>query len=942
MVFPATPLPVVVQWYVGGTWTALDTNDVFGEGRAEVTITHGRADETRPVDAARCDMLWRNTDGQFSPENVTGDNYGTFGRNTKVRVGVTADDSWLQIDGPDQGSVGTTPAAGARVTAPDSAGLSITADIDLRFDADFTAWHPDEAVDLVGKWTGTAGQKSYELVLQADGKLGIYWSNDGTAENGIRSTLPVPVPTGRLAVRATLDVDNGAAGHTATFYTSDTIAGTWTQLGDAVVGAGTTAIFNSTTVATVGDTATGSQGRVIRGRVYAAKILQGIGGTERANPDFTAQTAGASSFADAAGNTWTLTGALSLMDLDLLFNGEVPQWPPRRDTTGNDEWVPVNAAGVLQRISRADAVLFSTMRRGITSLSTVRAYWPCEDASGASRFASGVTRGRPMSFEGEPSLSSSSVFACSAALPGLSGSRWTGLVKSYVNTGEVLFQFLMVLPTGTPNNSIVASINTAGGRWDITYTTGGNLTLSWFDPDGSAVGSDGPTAFDVDDRLLWVQLDLATNGSGVDYDLSTLEVGEESGLTTGGTAASHTIGSAQKVRINRAATITATDAVVGHVVVRDTIASLFDLSDQLNAYVGEVAGARLARLCGENALQFTWFGSLADTSRMGPQGVATLLTLLRECEATDHGILYESTDREGIAYRTRVSLYSQPPRVELDYAGHDLSGYEPTQDDLAIVNEVVVIRGSAGGATGGQSEPAILEEGPLSILDPPDGVGPGYRTQVTLNAETDAQLDDHASWLLHLGTAPQQRVTGVVAQLQRTSAFANDAARAVVRGLRAGDLLVVQNPPTSLGAPDDVRQLVQGWSMTLSQHQHEVTLNIAPASPYDVVVGDDAASFALLATDARYSSDGTTTAEALDATETSIDVSTPTGPKWTHDDGDFTVVIGGEWITVGGVSGTGASQTFTGCTRSVNGVVKEHATGATVELAPPHLVYWGL
>jgi hypothetical protein len=931
--FPATPLPVVVQWYINDAWTAVQTNDVFGEDRATITITQGRTDETRPVDAARCEMLWRNTDGQFAPRNPTGDFYGLFGRNTPVRVGVTADDSWLQWEGPDQGSVGDTPAAGARVTAPDSAGLSITGDIDLRFDADLTSWHPDVAVDLLGKWTATAGQKSYEFVLQANGFLGMYWSNDGTTEHGLRSNIPVPVPTGRLAVRATLDVDNGAAGHTVRFYTSDSINGTWTQLGSAQTDPGTTSIFNSTTVATVGDTATGSQSTVIRGRVYGAKILDGIGGTERGNPDFTAQTAGASSFADAAGNTWTLTGAVTLMDLDLAFTGEIPSWEPRVDKSGNDEWVPVSAAGPLQRLSAGDDIVFSSLRRGILARDEVKAYWPCEDGSDSVRFASGIPDGKPMTFQGTPTLASSTQFVCSAPLPGLSGSRWTGPVRPYINSGELMFQFLMYLPTGTPTNSVIMRLNAGGARWDITYTTtsGGCLRLSWYDSDGVLIDQTGEIAYAVNDKTLWVQLDLETVFPDIDYALSTLEVGETTGLSLSGTAISTDSRSAQSVRVNPNGTITGSDAIIGHVTIRDGILSLYDLGSQLVAYRGETAGARLARLCEENGVQFTWYGSLTDTERMGPQGQATLLTLLREAADTDLGILHEPLDREGIAYRTRVSLYTQTAKAELNYTDSDPSAYDPSEDTVALVNEVTVTRGSAGISATGSFATATLESGALSILPPPNGVGPGYATEVTANVDADAQLDDQANWHLHLGTVDLPRVETLMVQLQRTSSFATEAARAVVRRIGIGDVVTVSNPPTSLGAPDDLPQVVQGWTARLSQFTHEITFRVSPAAPYDILVWDDAASF--------YTSDGTTTTEPLDTTETGVDVTTPTGPKWTDADGDYDIIIGGEVMTVTAVSGTGAAQTFT-VTRSVNGVVKSHASGAVVELAVPH--YWGL
>ena len=80
---------------------------------------------------------------------------------------------------------------------------------------------------------------------------------------------------------------------------------------------------------------------------------------------------------------------------------------------------------------------------------------------------------------------------------------------------------------------------------------------------------------------------------------------------------------------------------------------------------------------------------------------------------------------------------------------------------------------------------------------------------------------------------------------------------------------------------------------------------------------------------------GTVTNEALDTTETGVDVTNgDPGHYFTHVDGDFDIVIGGERMTVTAVSGTGTSQTLT-VARSVNGVTKTHAAGADVELFIP-------
>jgi len=106
---------------------------------------------------------------------------------------------------------------------------------------------------------------------------------------------------------------------------------------------------------------------------------------------------------------------------------------------------------------------------------------------------------------------------------------------------------------------------------------------------------------------------------------------------------------------------------------------------------------------------------------------------------------------------------------------------------------------------------------------------------------------------------------------------------------------------------------------------HRIAIVCAPETPFGQA-GVYGAS--------RYSSDGSTLAEDLTTGETDVDVATPTGPLWSHDDGDFDILVGGERMTVTAVAGAASPQTFT-CTRSVNQVVKTHLTGAAVELFQP-------
>lgn len=252
-----------------------------------------------------------------------------------LRVAVDTDDTSIVFDpnfyrwttGPDDG-LALPGTSGNYASTPDAAALDITGDLDIRVDATLDAWvsgTPSGANDyLVGKYDSSTNQRSYVLRLSSAGTLQFLWSTDGvTPITKSATAAPEPV-SGRLAVRATLDVDNGAAGSTVTFYTAPTIDGSWTQLGDPVVTAGVTSVHSGTAALAVGAIDAGTAG-LPPGVFHAAEVRTGIAGSEVANPDFTAQPAGTTSFVDDAGLTWTVHGTATIggdFPLDVRLGGE--------------------------------------------------------------------------------------------------------------------------------------------------------------------------------------------------------------------------------------------------------------------------------------------------------------------------------------------------------------------------------------------------------------------------------------------------------------------------------------------------------------------------------------------------------------------------------------------------------------------------------------------
>lgn len=171
-------------------------------------------------------------------------------------------------------------AAGGMLTISDAADLDIVGDLAVSLRIAPQQWTTGGVAQrLISKWVFSS-QQSYQFTLLGDGTLQLSWSSTGG--NTINRVSTVTVASTGVAddefkwVGATLDADNGAAGHDVRFWTSDD-GDAWTQLGATVTTAGTTSIFASTSALTLLNEA-GGAGLVGR----ATNILVGSG--SGANP----------------------------------------------------------------------------------------------------------------------------------------------------------------------------------------------------------------------------------------------------------------------------------------------------------------------------------------------------------------------------------------------------------------------------------------------------------------------------------------------------------------------------------------------------------------------------------------------------------------------------------------------------------------------------------
>jgi len=567
------------------------------------------------------------------------------------------------------------------------------------------------------------------------------------------------------------------------------------------------------------------------------------------------------------------------------FWGSIPEFPEGWDLTEKDIWVDITAAGILRQLRQGSAPLGSTLYRGLTGDTVVglKAYWPMEDGAQSTSIASAIG-GPSMVITGSPNLASDTVFLCSNPLPVTNGSTIRGVVPTYTSTGQTQIRFLLDLPTPLANNTQIIKAHGTGSVpfWAVTYNTGGGLSLRGLDTDGITVLFDtGPVSFNIDNSPRRVSMGLTQSGANVNWILATVDVsnGVNSQLT--GTFTAATVGLITSIQTTPGQT--ATDTVIGHISLQAAVTAFNDLGNAVTAFLGESAGLRLNRLCDERGVDFEFFNPLS-ADRMGPQLPNAFLDLIQECVDVDGGILLERELAFGLAFRSRLAMLDADPGLILSYTHGDMADIPaPVPDDLNLRNDIIAQRPS------GSSARSTLSTGPLSVLDPPNGVGL-YQDNPTLNVELDADLQYHADWRLHIGTTPDARYPVLTVNLARTEITTSQ--RNNVLGVLPGIRVKVTGAPIRLGQVID--QLVIGIQETINLFTHIVNFTGIPYSPNLVAKAGD-----LTVLGSKADTAGSTLNASATSAATTFSVATSTGPTWTTDVSQypFDLTVSGEQVT---------------------------------------------
>lgn len=933
---------VVTQFFINGAWTTVAGSVNLDERVRKspgVEITRGTSDQQSSITASSSEFYVNNADGVFSNRNPTSPLYGLFPRYTGVRHLMPNAagnlDSYVRFLRPDDSGV---------VSTTDKALVEVASDIDIRFDFTPDTWIPLNGQAICGKYATAGNQRSWIVWLNNVSQIVFRWSTDGTTTTQANFTpWPASRGYGRQIVRITLDTNNGAGGWTAVLMYGESITGPWTTV-DTVTQAGTTTIFaTGTAPLELGSIETGSPiaGHTqLFGKLHRFQLRNGIGATLVADMNASTHDVGETSWADGLGNTWTVGGTARVSSDRIRHTGEIDTIEHRWDTTRKNVWMPLKSQGALNRLQEDGSAVQSPIYNSLIRKSQITGYFPLEDASGSTR-AGGTSADMgsiciDMTFTGSQpdGLAGSAGSVRINSIDSGMSLQWPGRTSTGDNTCLWFFKMGSSLPATTQTLFTIQSVGTVR-FWTVGVGTG-NYHFKGYDINGALIVDNNMgfgTGAAPNDQWIGMQLVLDQVGGNVNYTWrwfpvmgDVFYVNSIGGLTVAGT-----VGRFIKWTIGTGGESAFVGTEVAHVI---TTLSAFSLNsntfrDMSRGYPGELSAVRAARVGSENDITLEVYGDPSDTQPMGVQPIGTPIDVLSECAEVDGAILSDLRDKFGLSFRTRVDLTNQYYNNNIvAYGSSVLSEVpNPVEDGRYTKNDIT------GSRPDGVKVRATQTEGPLSTLEPPNGIGfrPG---SFSANAATDAQMQRLVEFQVWLRTRDEMRIPSLVFELHRRQIEANTGAVSLyerVIAMNQGDWFSLTGLPQFVDATTVKRLMALGYSESFNGQLWTLSFNTITADGYRQILMD----YMILLDNML-----TTTVGALTTTGTSVVIKTPvTSRPWintTDNPTEFPVpiLIEGEQIsitalTAPSVVGSDNQQTAT-LTRSVNGIVKAHGAGALV------------
>jgi hypothetical protein len=618
------------------------------------------------------------------------------------------------------------------------------------------------------------------------------------------------------------------------------------------------------------------------------------------------------------GRVGTHTPIRVLEGTSTRLTGEVDVYAPRRtvepvdNATGRgDAWTVMTAAGILRRIGKGVKPLRAPLERAITAEGPAL-YWPLSDGAGATVAGTPLAGGAALPITGAPLL---------GTVPGFDGDRSTfpNLVRGDEYSGGF--------------EGPITGIGASGFTWEgwIFATPADSSTFAAANP--ARVYLSGSTLPDTGDEYISLSIIVNTPDPEPTLDLTIGNIASGS-VSTGSTE----FGDSRQWHHFRFTIIQMTAstvdielyfdgvlvdfsvgaaAVIGTPVWFDAAGSTlsgFDVPDNLsvlslahvafwdtpdpsltptevwdagNGYRGERAGTRFLRVLGEFGITAALSGLASDTQRMGPQPSDTLMEIVKECARTDGGFIVEDRVINRLVLFSNYDLCNQAVVLALDFtAGHVAPPLHPIFGGR-IRNDVTATNRN------GSSARVVLEAGPNSVQDPPDGAG-RVDTELKVNVDDDARLVDAAGWHLAIWSTDEVRYDTVTVDLSGVPALKTAATNVDI-----GNLISIGGHPD---APGTSVQMVIGTLEHIPSNGRKITYRCIPGSPWFVGVIVDVDT-SIEDFGQRVDTDSSTLAAAAADTDTELVVVSSGDVLWTTDADNWTVTdliatVGGEDVQV--------------------------------------------
>lgn len=834
---------------------------------SDIEIDYGRSDEASDVEAGSSSVELNLRDGLLSPRNPNSELYGLIGVNTPIRYRLpmvvdtfartvasgwgTADtgQAWTVQPG---GSGGASVSSGAAKVALVTAGASTTLTLD-----DFGALDLDmyysaslSAVTTGGPWISAVlvrrvDASSHHRVHTEFKPSGVITCKIVKRVNGIDTDLEE-----NLSVPVTYSIGSKVWNHVQV-EGGETRIKVWSGL-----------ITDEPDAWTV----TAIDGEV-EGSIFGfAQIRLGT-----------------------VTNAGTLTATIDDVRVDaILWSGNVPEWPPRWDKSGNDSTATLAAAGVMRRLDVGDDVSASALTNTLPSYLPV-GYWPFEDGAESFSGASGISSGFAAAVTNVSFNADTMALPGSSAMAKLNGlnSRVSGRVSA--DTGPaftaIIFFKMPSLPAGdTPlvqwdsGGTIVryrVLFNNLGFRLEGDSVSAGITTTPL---------STGTLSYVINPlAVLSIRLQITQSGGNIAWALAWNEVGDDQFWGFSGTVAG-TAGAGNGVQM-RGATGNV-DMLFGQIWIGPTTIPYVDPGFLLisNGYDGERAAARIARNCAERlGIDDTGLpiaiSTGADTDEpLGRQAPGKFLARLRDAAGSALGVLHERGN--GLGYIPRGGFYNAPVIMTIPWSEGDLAeAPEPTDDDQRLRTRWTVSRTGGSSATY-QNDTAAARFGVIG-------------DSLEVNIQNDGRLLNYAAWKTALSTVDEMRWPTIVIDL-----VARPELIPFFLGCRIGSRIVITAPKSQV-AGITIDLIIEGIKQTIGRRTWKVTLSCSPASPYSV--GVYLADGATVTADTkRMDSRTSSLATAAGAADTAMTVMfTTLSDQWSQVNEPYLWTLAGETISVG-------------------------------------------